>query len=63
VQSFLFIAQILISLGVIALAPRLEQGDGVARTRRGVERTIFNLTIAFVALFLIISIITVVVQV
>lgn len=70
--TFLYIAQILIALGVIALVmlqARSEgaggmfgQGDGIARTRRGVERTIFNLTIGFVALFLLIAIITVIVQ-
>lgn len=70
--TFLFIAQILIALGVIALVllqARSEgaggmfgQGDGIARTRRGVERTIFNLTIGFAALFLLIAIITVIVQ-
>ena len=70
--TFLYIAQILIALGVIALVmlqARSEgaggmfgQGEGIARTRRGVERTIFNLTIGFVALFLLIAIITVIVQ-
>ena len=70
--TFLYIAQILIAIGVIALVmlqARSEgaggmfgQGDGIARTRRGVERTIFNLTIGFVALFLLIAIITVIVQ-
>lgn len=70
--TFLFIAQILIALGVIALVllqARSEgaggmfgQGDGISRTRRGVERTIFNLTIGFASLFLLISLITVIVQ-
>ncbi len=70
--TFLYIAQILIALGVIALVmlqARSEgaggmfgQGDGIARTRRGVERTIFNLTIGFAALFLLIAVITVIVQ-
>ena len=70
--TFLYAAQILIALGVIALVmlqARSEgaggmfgQGDGIARTRRGVERTIFNLTIGFAALFLLIAIITVIVQ-
>ncbi|MCW5852064.1 MAG: preprotein translocase subunit SecG [Anaerolineae bacterium] len=70
--TFLYVAQILIALGVIALVmlqARSEgaggmfgQGDGIARTRRGVERTIFNLTIGFAALFLLIAIITVIVQ-
>jgi preprotein translocase subunit SecG len=72
VLTFLFIAQILIALGVIALVllqARSEgaggafgQGDSIARTRRGVERTIFNLTIGFVTLFILVSIITVIVQ-
>ena len=70
--TFLYAAQILIALGVIALVmlqARSEgaggmfgQGDGIARTRRGVERTIFNLTIGFAALFLLIAVITVIVQ-
>lgn len=70
--TFLYVAQILIALGVIALVmlqARSEgaggmfgQGDGIARTRRGVERTIFNLTIGFAALFLLIAVITVIVQ-
>ncbi len=71
-QTLLFIAQILISIGLIALVmlqARSEsaggmfgQSDGIVRTRRGVERTIFNLTIAFGALFLIISLISVYLQ-
>ena len=68
----LYIVQIVIGIAIITLVVlqgRSEgaggmfgQGEGIARTRRGVERTIFNLTIGFVALFLLIAIITVIVQ-
>lgn len=70
--TILYIAQILIAISVIALVmlqARSEsaggvfgQSDGIARTRRGVERTIFNLTIVFSVLFLFISLFTVIVQ-
>jgi preprotein translocase subunit SecG len=38
-------------------------GDGgVYKTRRGLEKTVFNMTIVFSAIFLVVSLITVLVQ-
>ncbi len=66
-------AQILVSLVVITLVLLQARGFGIGsvfgsdsssvyKSRRGVERTIFNLTIAFSVLFLLISLLSVLVK-
>ena len=62
------VAQIVLSIALIlvvllqvrggGLGGIFGQPDSVYRTKRGVERTLFQLTIALVILFLIVSIIT-----
>jgi len=67
-QLYLHIAQIVLSVSLI-LAVLLQvrggglggifgQQDGVYRTKRGVEKTLFQLTIVLVILFIIVSIIS-----
>ncbi|MBI4180452.1 MAG: preprotein translocase subunit SecG [Chloroflexi bacterium] len=67
-QAYLNVAQIVLSIALI-LAIMLQvrggglggifgQADTVFRTRRGVEKTLFQLTIILVVLFVIVSIIT-----
>ena len=67
-QAYLNVAQIVLSIALI-LAVLLQvkggglggifgQPDSVYRTRRGVERTLFRLTIVLVILFIIISIVS-----
>ena len=67
-MSFLNIAQILVSvvLGLVILSQVREGGSGLfgsaqngVRTRRGLERTLYQFTIILIALFLIISVISV----
>ena len=66
-QTYLSIAQIILSIALI-LAVLLQvrggglggifgQPDSVFRTKRGVEKTLFQLTIALVVLFVIISVV------
>ena len=66
-QTYLSIAQIILSIALI-LAVLLQvrggglggifgQPDSVFRTKRGVEKTLFQLTIALVVLFIIISVV------
>ena len=65
-QTYLSIAQIVLSLALIliillqvrggGLGGIFGQPDTVYRTRRGVEKTLFRLTIALVVLFLIVSV-------
>jgi preprotein translocase subunit SecG len=67
-QTNLNIAQILLSVALIViilfqvrgggLGGIFGQQSGVYRTRRGVEKILFRLTIVFVAIFLVISIIS-----
>ncbi|MFC2034615.1 preprotein translocase subunit SecG [Chloroflexota bacterium] len=67
-QTYLNIAQIVLSVAVImvilfqvrggGLGGIFGQADTVFRTRRGVERTLFRLTIVLVVLFIIISIVS-----
>lgn len=69
---YLNIAQILVSVAIIVLVLVQSKGAGmgsvfggdssVYRTRRGVERTLFNLTIGFCALFLVISLLSVLIK-
>ncbi len=67
-QTYLSVAQIIVSLALI-LAVLLQvrggglggifgQPDSVFRTKRGVEKTLFQITIALVVLFIVISLIT-----
>jgi len=67
-QTYLNVAQIVLSIALI-LAVLLQvrggglggifgQPDSVFRTKRGVEKTLFQLTIALVVLFIIISVLT-----
>ena len=67
-QTYLNIAQIVLSIALImaillqvrggGLGGIFGQPDTVYRTKRGVEKTLFQLTIALVVLFIIISIVT-----
>lgn len=64
----LYVVQIVIGIALITLVVlqgRSEgaggifgQAEGLSRTRRGVERTLFQLTIVFAALFLVAAIVT-----
>jgi len=68
VQTYLNMAQIILSIALIlaillqvrggGLGGIFGQPDTVFRTRRGVEKTLFQLTIALIVLFIIISIIS-----
>ena len=67
-QTYFNIAQIVLSIALIlaillqvrggGLGGIFGQPDTVYRTKRGVEKTLFQLTIALIVLFIIISIIT-----
>ena len=67
-QTFLNIAQIILAVALIAavllqvrgggLGGIFGQADTVYRTQRGVEKTLFQLTIVLMCLFVIISIVT-----
>lgn len=67
-QTYLNMAQIILSIALIlaillqvrggGLGGIFGQPDTVFRTRRGVEKTLFQLTIALIVLFIIISIIS-----
>jgi len=67
-QTYLNVAQIVLSIALIlvvlfqvrggGLGGIFGQPDTVYRTRRGVEKTLFQFTIALVVLFLIVSIVT-----
>ena len=67
-QAYLNVAQIILSIALI-LAVLLQvrggglggifgQPDSVFRTKRGVEKTLFQLTVALVVLFIIVSILS-----
>jgi preprotein translocase subunit SecG len=68
VQTFFNIAQIVLSVALMlailfqvrggGLGGIFGQADTVFRTRRGVEKTLFQLTVVLVVLFIIISIIS-----
>ena len=68
-QTYLSIAQIVLSIALImavllqvrggGLGGIFGQADSVYRTKRGVEKTLFQLTIALVVLFVIVSILTI----
>jgi preprotein translocase subunit SecG len=67
-QTYLNVAQIVLSVALIlaillqvrggGLGGIFGQADTVFRTRRGVEKTLFQLTIVVVVLFIIVSIVT-----
>jgi preprotein translocase subunit SecG len=68
-QTYLNIAQIIVSLALImavllqvrggGLGGIFGQADTVYRTKRGVEKTLFQLTVALTAIFVILSMISV----
>lgn len=68
-QTYLQIAQIVISIALIltvllqvrggGLGGIFGQADSVYRTKRGLEKTLFQFTIALIVIFVIISILTV----
>ena len=68
-QTYLNIAQIVLSVALIlaillqvrggGLGGIFGQPDTVFRTRRGVEKTLFQLTIVLVVLFVIVSIVSI----
>jgi len=68
VQTYLFIAQMVLSVALV-LAVLLQvrggglggifgQADTVYRTRRGMEKTLFQLTVILVVLFIIVSLVS-----
>ena len=65
--DYLNIAEILISIALIAIILLQVKGEGVGglqsgsfvRTRRGLEKTLFQLTIVLVVLFLMVSAVSV----
>jgi preprotein translocase subunit SecG len=67
-QTYLNVAQIVLSIALIlaillqvrggGLGGIFGQPDTVFRTKRGVERTLFQLTVVLVVLFIIISIVS-----
>jgi len=67
-QTYLNIAQIVLAVALIivvlfqvrggGLGGIFGQQSGVYRTRRGVEKILFRLTIIFVTIFLVISVLT-----
>ena len=67
-QTYLSVAQIVLSIALIlvilmqvkggGLGGIFGQPDAVYRTKRGVEKTLFQLTIALVVLFIAISVLT-----
>ncbi len=68
IDAYLKIALIIISLVLIGLVMLQVRGGGLGnmfggsdlyRTRRGVEKTVFNMTIVFSALFLFIALLSV----
>jgi preprotein translocase subunit SecG len=67
-ESYLYIAQIVVALALIlvsllqvrggGLGGIFGQADTVFRTKRGVEKTLFQLTIALVVIFILLSIVS-----
>ena len=66
-ETFLYIAQIIVALALILVALLQTRGGGlggifgqadtVYRTKRGVEKTMFQLTIALAVIFIVLSIV------
>ena len=71
-ETYLYIAQIVVAVAVIVVALLQVRGGGlggifgqadtVFRTKRGVEKTLFQLTIVLVLIFLILSIVSLQIQ-
>ncbi len=73
-EVFLYLAQIVLGIAIIAIVMIQSKdagmsnmfgggGDmGVYRTRRGVEKTLFNATIVLGALFMVLCLVTVIVS-
>ena len=69
-EDYLAVAAILVSIALIAVILLQVKGEGVGglqsgsfvRTRRGLEKTMFQLTIGLSALFLVISAVSVAVR-
>ena len=71
--SYLLIAQILVALGLIVvvmmqvkgggLGGIFGQSDGVYRTKRGVEKSLFQVTIVLAVIFVVLSILVVSIKV
>jgi preprotein translocase subunit SecG len=67
-ETYLYIAQIVVAVALIlvsllqvrggGLGGIFGQADTVYRTKRGVEKTLFQLTIALVVIFVILSIVS-----
>ena len=67
-QTYLFIAQMVLSVALVltvllqvrggGLGGIFGQADTVYRTRRGMEKTLFQLTVILVVLFIIISMVS-----
>ncbi|MCB0114798.1 MAG: preprotein translocase subunit SecG [Caldilineaceae bacterium] len=71
-DTYLMIATIIVAITLIGVVLLQGQNSGLGsafggdssiyRTRRGVEKTIFNMTVVLATIFLILSLITVMVQ-
>jgi preprotein translocase subunit SecG len=67
-ETYLYIAQIVVAVALIIIALLQVKGGGlggifgqadtVYRTKRGVEKTLFQLTIALVVIFIVLSIVS-----
>ena len=67
-ETYLYVAQIIVAVALIlvsllqvrggGLGGIFGQADTVFRTKRGVERTLFQLTIALVVIFIVLSIVS-----
>ena len=67
-ETYLYVAQIIVAVALIlvsllqvrggGLGGIFGQADTVFRTKRGVEKTLFQLTIALVVIFIILSIVS-----
>jgi preprotein translocase subunit SecG len=67
-EMYLYIAQIIVAVALILIALLQVKGGGlggifgqadtVYRTKRGVEKTLFQLTIALVVIFIVLSIVS-----
>ena len=67
-ETYLYIAQIVVAVALILVAMLQVRGGGlggifgqadtVFRTKRGVEKTLFQLTIALVVIFIVLSIVS-----
>lgn len=67
-ETYLYVAQIIVAIALIlvsllqvrggGLGGIFGQADTVFRTKRGVEKTLFQLTIALVVIFIVLSIVS-----